>query len=78
MSLELGSGRNKADIRYPGFTRAVEINAATPLPPSHPKPNAGAKTFRATFASRAQAEAVIKPLSGYVMQPGWDMAVSVE
>ncbi|WOO81051.1 U2 small nuclear ribonucleoprotein B'' [Vanrija pseudolonga] len=64
--------------QYPGFTRATALPASFATPASHPKPNAGARSFRATFASRAQAEAAVAPLSGYVMQPGWEMAISIE
>lgn len=62
--------------QYPGFTRAVAFNG--PVPSSHPPPNENAKSFRALFASREQAEAAVKPLDGFVMQPGWNMAVSIE
>lgn len=64
-------------LRYPGFSRATLV-PPTSVPSSHPKPNAGANTFRAVFASRAQAEAAIAPLNGYLMQPGWEMGVSIE
>ncbi|KAL1411220.1 hypothetical protein Q8F55_002171 [Vanrija albida] len=64
--------------QYPGFSRATALPATFAPPASHPKPNAGARAFRATFASRAQAEAAVAPLSGYVMMPGWEMAISIE
>jgi hypothetical protein len=62
--------------QYPGFTRAVAFSG--PVPASHPPPNADAKSFRALFGSRSEAEAAVAPLNGYLMQPGWEMAVSVQ
>ncbi|CAK9781913.1 hypothetical protein CC85DRAFT_288535 [Cutaneotrichosporon oleaginosum] len=62
--------------QYPGFTRAVVFSG--PVPSSHPPPNTGAKSFRALFGSRAEAEAAVAPLNGYLMQPGWEMAVSIQ
>lgn len=62
--------------QYPGFTRAVPFT--DDVPSSHPPPNEGARSFRATFASREQAEAAVAPLNGYLMQPGWEMAVSIQ
>lgn len=67
-----------ANSRYPGFSRATQLSPSAPLPSSHPKTNSGAKNFRATFASRDQAEAAVNPLSGYLMQPGWEMTVTLE
>lgn len=63
--------------QYPGFTTAVDL-AASAVPASHGASNAGAKAFRASFTSRELAEAAVKPLQGYLMQPGWEMSVSVE
>ncbi|BEI85889.1 hypothetical protein CcaverHIS002_0601760 [Cutaneotrichosporon cavernicola] len=62
--------------QYPGFTRAVTFTGQVPT--SHPPPNAEAKSFRVLFGSRAEAEAAVAPLNGYLMQPGWEMAVSVQ
>lgn len=64
--------------QYPGFTSATLLSADYAAPASHAKPNPGARSFRATFASRAQAEEAVKPLQGYLMQPGWEMSISVE
>jgi hypothetical protein len=47
------------------------------VPSSHPAQNEGAKAFLVTFASAAQAEAAMGETKGYVMQPGWEMGVSV-
>lgn len=62
--------------QYPGFTRAEAFSG--PVPTSHPPANTGAKAFRALFGSRSEAEAAVEPLNGYLMQPGWEMAVSVQ
>lgn len=62
--------------QYPGFSKAATFDGDAPS--SHPPPNEGARSFRATFASREQAEAAVAPLNGYLMQPGWEMAVSIQ
>jgi hypothetical protein len=64
--------------QYTGFTGASALPDSYAVPSSHAAPSTGAKSFRATFSSRAEAEAVIAPLQGYLMKPGWEMSISVE
>ncbi|ORX39707.1 hypothetical protein BD324DRAFT_614682 [Kockovaella imperatae] len=64
--------------QYAGFTKASPLSSSTSLPSSHSKQNPGAKSFRVTFGSKAEAEAALQPTKGYLMQPGWEMNVSLE
>ncbi|WVR05032.1 hypothetical protein IAU60_002044 [Kwoniella sp. DSM 27419] len=62
--------------QYTGFISASAY--ASKPPSSHPSPNAGAKSFVATFETTAQAKQALAETQGYLMQPGWQMGVSLK
>jgi len=64
--------------QYPGFSKASLLPSSAPAPSSHPPSNPGAKSFSITFGSKAQAEAALGATKGFLMQPGWEMGVSLQ
>lgn len=64
--------------RHAGFSRSAPLPSSHPAPSSHPPSNPGAKSFLITFDTVAQAEAALVPTKGFLMQPGWEMTVSLE
>lgn len=65
-------------VRYPGFSRASPFPSSRSVPSSHPTPNPGAKSFVITFDSAEQAQGAVSETKAYLMQPGWEMGVSVD
>lgn len=64
--------------RYPGFSRAGPLPSSRSAPSSHPAPNPGAKSFLITFETAEQAKGAVSETKAYLMQPGWEMGVSVD
>ncbi|WWD15764.1 hypothetical protein CI109_100186 [Kwoniella shandongensis] len=64
--------------QYTGFVTSSALPSSFKPPSSHSKPNPGAKSFTATFETQAQAQAALKEVNGYLMQPGWEMGVSLQ
>ncbi|CAD6566666.1 MAG: hypothetical protein TREMPRED_002889 [Tremellales sp. Tagirdzhanova-0007] len=64
--------------QHAGFSRSAPLPTSHSVPKSHPPSNPGAKSFLITFESRAQAETALGPTNGFVMQPGWEMSVSLD
>ncbi|WRT66956.1 uncharacterized protein IL334_003921 [Kwoniella shivajii] len=62
--------------QYSGF---IDTSSYTSKPPSsHAKPNKGARSFVATFETPNQAQKALEATKGYLMQPGWEMSVSLK
>ncbi|KAI9638557.1 RNA-binding domain-containing protein [Dioszegia hungarica] len=64
--------------QYPGFSRAGPLPSSRSAPSSHPAPNPGAKSFLITFETAEQAKGAVSETKAYLMQPGWEMGVSVD
>ncbi|WVQ78143.1 hypothetical protein IAT38_000224 [Cryptococcus sp. DSM 104549] len=64
--------------QHPGYISASLLPSSAKPPSSHPKPNAGAISFSATFETKEQATTAAEAVNGFVMQPGWAMGVSLK
>ncbi|KAK8869961.1 hypothetical protein IAR55_000531 [Kwoniella newhampshirensis] len=64
--------------QYSGFITSSSLPSSSKPPSSHPKPNPGAKSFAAIFGTKEQAQTALTEVNGYLMQPGWEMSVSLQ
>ncbi|WWC85314.1 uncharacterized protein L201_000176 [Kwoniella dendrophila CBS 6074] len=62
--------------QYPGFITVTSYSSS--LPKSHSKPNQGAKSFIVKFDTAENSQKAQDETKGYLMQPGWEMGVSLK